>query len=58
MAKRLHELRVKLDDAGILWISWPKKTSKGLTDITEDVIRAEALPLGLVDVQVCAVDAT
>jgi hypothetical protein len=43
---------------GFVWISWPKQASKVPTDITEDVIRAVALPLGLVDVKVCAVDAT
>jgi hypothetical protein len=42
-------------DAAI-WVSWPKKASKVATDITEDVIRALALPLGLVDIKVCAVD--
>ena len=47
-----------LDPAGFLWISWPKKASKVPTDITEDVIRDVALPTGLVDVKVCAVDAT
>ena len=47
-----------LDPAGFLWVSWPKKPSKVATDITEDVIREVALPLGLVDVKVCAVDAT
>jgi hypothetical protein len=41
---------------GMLWVSWPKKASKVPTDITEDVIRKLALPLGLVDVKVCAVD--
>ena len=41
---------------GMIWVSWPKKASKVPTDITEDVIRALALPLGLVDVKVCAVD--
>ena len=41
-----------------VWISWPKKASKVPTDITEDVIRDVALPLGLVDVKVCAVDET
>ncbi|MGZ5006092.1 MAG: DUF3052 domain-containing protein, partial [Chthoniobacterales bacterium] len=40
LEKRLRELRTKLDDAGILWISWPKKSSKVPTDITEDTIRA------------------
>ena len=43
---------------GFLWVSWPKKASKVATDITEDVIRDVALPLGLVDVKVCAVDET
>ena len=47
-----------LDSAGFLWVSWPKKAAKVPTDITEDVIRDVALPLGLVDVKVCAVDAT
>lgn len=42
---------------GAIWISWPKKASKIATDITEDVIRDVALPKGLVDVKVCAVDA-
>nr|WP_183263505.1 DUF3052 family protein [Aminobacter niigataensis] len=41
---------------GAVWISWPKKASKIATDITEDVIRDVALPKGLVDVKVCAVD--
>ena len=39
-----------------MWISWPKKTSGVATDVTEDAIRAAALPLGWVDVKVCAVD--
>jgi hypothetical protein len=47
-----------LAPAGFLWVSWPKKASRVPTDITEDVIRDVALPLGLVDVKVCAVDAT
>jgi hypothetical protein len=40
----------------MIWVSWPKKASKVLTDMTEDVVRAEAFPLGLVDIKVCAVD--
>jgi hypothetical protein len=40
----------------MLWISWPKKASKVPTDITEDVLRAVILPMGLVDIKVCAVD--
>ncbi len=43
---------------GTIWISWPKKASKVPTDITEDVIREVLLPIGLVDVKVCAVDET
>ncbi len=42
-------------DAAV-WVSWPKKASKVPTDITEDTIREVALPLGLVDIKVCAVD--
>jgi hypothetical protein len=56
MAKRLSTLRTKLDDAGMVWVSWPKKASKVPSDVTEDVIREVALPLGFVDVKVCAVD--
>lgn len=41
---------------GMIWVSWPKKASKVPTDITEDVIRDVVLPIGLVDVKVCAVD--
>jgi hypothetical protein len=41
-----------------LWVSWPKKASGVATDITEDTIRELALPQGLVDIKVCAVDET
>lgn len=50
-------LRPLLAPAGFLWVSWPKKASKVPTDVTEDVVREVALPTGLVDVKVCAVDA-
>ena len=43
---------------GAAWVSWPKKSSGVTTDITEDTIREDALPLGLVDVKVAAVDET
>ena len=43
---------------GMIWVSWPKKASKTATDVTEDVVRAEALKLDLVDVKVAAIDAT
>ena len=45
-----------MDRNGMLWVSWPKKASKVPTDVVEDTIRALCLPLGLVDVKVCAVD--
>ena len=41
---------------GMIWISWPKKSSKILSDVCEDSIRTAALPIGLVDVKVCAID--
>jgi hypothetical protein len=44
--------------AGAVWVAWPKKSSGVATDLTEDRIRDELLPLGVVDVKVCAVDAT
>lgn len=58
LATRLEALRTALHPDRAAWICWPKKASKVPTDITEDVIRQLALPLGLVDVKVCAVDAT
>lgn len=58
LATRLGALREALHPDRAAWICWPKKASKVPTDITEDVIRELALPIGLVDVKVCAVDAT
>jgi hypothetical protein len=55
---RLRQLLPLLAPPGMIWVSWPKKASNVPTDITEDVIRDVCLPLGLVDVKVCAVDAT
>jgi hypothetical protein len=54
----LKMLRSLLAADGVVWVSWPKRSAKVETDITEDVIRAIALPMGFVDVKVCAVDAT
>jgi hypothetical protein len=51
----LANARRTLPDDAVVWVSWPKKTAKVATDITEDVIRAVALPMGWVDVKVCAV---
>ena len=53
---RLHTLLPLLDRAGMIWVSWPKKSSKVPTDIIEDIIRDIALPMHLVDVKVCSVD--
>jgi hypothetical protein len=55
LAKGLARLRKLLEPAGFVWVSWPKKAAKVATDITEDTIREVALPMGFVDVKVCAV---
>ena len=55
LAKRLVALRKNLGPDSALWVSWPKKSSKVPTTITEDTIRELALPLGFVDIKVCAV---
>jgi hypothetical protein len=56
LAARLTSLRKSMRSDAALWVSWPKKTSKIPTDVTEDTIRSVALPIGLVDVKVCAVN--
>jgi hypothetical protein len=53
---RLKSYRTKIVPNGVIWVSWPKKSSGVKTDITEDTIRDVALPMGLVDIKVCAVD--
>jgi len=55
---KLRMLLPLLARDGFVWISWPKQAAQVPTDITEDVIRAVAIPLGLVDVKVCAIDDT
>jgi len=55
LVKELATLRNKIRTDAAVWVSWPKKASKVATDISEDVIREVALPLGFVDVKVCAV---
>lgn len=57
LEKQLTTLREMIDPAGQVWVSWPKKASNTETDITEDTIREIALPMGFVDIKVCAVDA-
>jgi hypothetical protein len=52
----IHDLKNEIEQDGIIWVSWYKKSSKIPTDLTEDIIRSTALSLGLVDVKVCAVD--
>jgi enoyl-CoA hydratase/carnithine racemase len=56
LARTLAACRRTLAPDAAVWVSWPKKAAKVPTDVTEDVIRALALPLGFVDVKVCAVD--
>jgi hypothetical protein len=53
----LERLRDLLAPDGTIWVSWPKKASGVTTDVTEDTVREVCLPLGLVDIKVCAVDA-
>lgn len=55
LERRLAGLRERIAPDAAVWVSWPKKASRVPTTITEDVIRALALPLGFVDVKVCAV---
>ena len=57
LATQLDSARGRIAPAAALWVSWPKKAAKVPTDITEDTIRELALPLGFVDVKVCAVSA-
>ena len=56
MMREIAAARADITQDGFIWASWPKKASRVATDITEDVIREIALPIGLVDIKVCAVD--
>ncbi|MGB3736188.1 MAG: DUF3052 domain-containing protein [Ilumatobacter sp.] len=56
LERRIESAGRTIFPAGGLWIAWPKRTSKVPTDMTEDVVREVALPLGLVDNKVCAID--
>jgi hypothetical protein len=58
LERRIERLKAALDPAGRLWIAWPKRAAKVETDMTEDVVRDTALPLGLVDNKVAAIDQT
>jgi len=55
LQRHLKELRERLRPDAVVWVSWPKKAAKVPTDVTEDAIREVALPMGWVDVKVCAV---
>lgn len=58
LTAEIEKFMSRIKQNGMIWVSWPKKASKVPTDVTEDVIREVILPLGLVDVKVCAADAT
>ena len=58
LERRLPALRAAMAPDAMLWIAWPKKASGVRTDMTEDVVRDVALPTGLVDTKVCAIDDT
>ena len=58
LERRLPALRAMMEPAAGLWIAWPKRASRVPTDITEEVLREIALPTGLVDNKVCAIDET
>lgn len=55
---RLPIFKTQIKAEGMIWVSWPKKASKVVTDVTEDIIRSFAIETGLVDIKVCAVDET
>ena len=55
LARRFPEIAEGLNPAGMLWVSWPKKSSGVPTDLNENIVRAIGLKAGLVDVKVCAV---
>jgi len=56
LEKSLATFRRKLAPTAIVWVSWPKKTSGVPTQVTEDIVRRVALPMGFVDIKVCAID--
>ena len=56
LERRLAALRRAIEPDGMLWVAWPKRASGVATDMTEDAVRDVALPTGLVDTKVCAID--
>jgi hypothetical protein len=58
LAAKLRRYRETIAPDGMIWVSWPKKSSGVASDLTDVVVRDTALPLGLVDIKVCAIDDT
>jgi hypothetical protein len=58
LESRIDALGKAVAPSGAVWVAWPKRAAKTATDMTEDVVREVALPLGMVDTKVCAIDAT
>lgn len=58
LAAKLKRYHKTIAPDGMIWVSWPKKSSGVASDLTDVVVRATALPLGLVDTKVCAIDDT
>ena len=58
LARKLPAARKALDEAGGLWVAWPKKTARVPTDLDFDVVQRAGLSLGLVDNKICAIDET
>jgi hypothetical protein len=58
LGNKLRACRDAIKPDGMIWVSWPKKSSGVATDLTDVVVRDTALPLGLVDIKVCAIDET
>ena len=58
LGEALRSARRAMRDDATVWVSWPKKAARVSTDLSEEAVRELALPLGLVDIKVCAVDAT
>jgi hypothetical protein len=56
LERALASCRKTLTPNAVVWVSWPKKSAKVTTDITEDMVREVGLPLGFVDIKVCAID--
>ena len=58
LLQTLATYRTRIKQSGIIWVSWPKKASGIPSEVSEDTVRAIALPLGLVDIKICAIDDT